>query len=182
MAVVVCACVVTGCSSARGTPDPAVPSTARASSPASEPASASSAVPPALPEAAAHNDFAGEREFVKHWCDLYNYAYTTGDTAPVLAISNGDMPGMRSMVTEVNRIHARGGKITGGKFECVVIVEAELDETSAANPTITIERAAGSITFADGGTEEIAAMPVNAFGMLLEWNTDRWYMYGIGTL
>ncbi|WP_413250012.1 DUF6318 family protein [Sinomonas flava] len=82
--------------------------------PASSTAPARNVPVPALPEAAKQNTREGFEAFVRHYIDLLDYAYQTGDTKPALAAAASDCTMCNTITGDVTKTYAAGKWIVGG--------------------------------------------------------------------
>lgn len=83
---VIAAVLLAGCSDTDAEAEPAPSTTSEASAPTTT-ASADLPEVPAMPAEAEGTDDAAAVAFVEYWVELVNYAFTSGDTAPALALA-----------------------------------------------------------------------------------------------
>jgi hypothetical protein len=167
------------------TPQPAPSSssstTATATSPTTEVTEPPVAEPPALPPEATTPDAAGAAAFVRHWFDLVNYAYATGDTAPAQALSDPDCETCINLIKTIEDQYRDGGRIEGGQLSVLSADaptpqagEVALVTTRVAQAALRGISSAGDVVVAEpadpGVTNAVFIRPVD----------DGWRAAGIG--
>lgn len=104
-----------GCSDegAEADPQPILPSSSSAS-PTDEPTpSASPTEAPTMPAAAEELTRDGAAEFARHWVALFNYAQRTGDTSPLLEVSDPRCVSCSDARDAINEVYESGGSVDG---------------------------------------------------------------------
>ncbi|GAB2676541.1 DUF6318 family protein [Kribbella swartbergensis] len=88
---------------------------ATASSPSSGSASTSASPqqPPIRPSGANGLSLAAAEAFIRYYSDVLNYASETGDTAPLLAASDGGCEGCKLYADYVKKANGKNGGLTG---------------------------------------------------------------------
>ncbi|MBD8043224.1 hypothetical protein H9638_05290 [Arthrobacter sp. Sa2BUA2] len=131
--------LMSGCSAAAGTADPAggpsasipvasgvgTPSDSPTPPPAPTPSysqasgdgPAANVVLPELPEMARQETKEGFLAFIDHWYDLVTYGYETGDVEPIRAISGPDCIPCANFYEGIPLAYANGGWWEGGNVE-----------------------------------------------------------------
>lgn len=105
-ALLVVLLMLSGCG---GDPPPAAPGR-----PSPSP---TAAAVPVMPEKATEDSKAGAIAFVQHYVQLLNYAQSTGDTVPLIAISGSGCKSCTRVRGAIDEIYASGGRIKGGNLE-----------------------------------------------------------------
>ena len=182
--------VVAGCSAE---PEPLSPEPSSASPSAPGPSSSSSEAPaaetsptmvaltaPVLPAAATTADAAGAEAFVRHFWDTVNYAYASGDTAAILAISEAGCQGCVGLKDGVESATSAGGRWVDfawvtEQYEAAPPDEAALSTVSA----LMIMQEGAHVIEADGTRQEIAGSQAKAVEVLVEWHEEAWRIYEI---
>jgi len=158
------------------------PSSSTASSPSTSPSapSATESAPPELPEAATTGDAAGAEAFVKHWVDALNYAYQTGDTEPLRAISESGCQTCSDLSDEIEERRCSGKRLEGG-LAVVDLVRSPPPEKGIVSVSAQLTQAEGQLVADDGSTETVAAEPPSNLGFVAAFEEGRWMLAGIGT-
>lgn len=178
--VVVVACLVAGCTPDE--PDPTSTASVPTTSTTTEPTTSTPTVAvPELPEAATVGDAAGAEAFVKHWVDVLNYAYATGDTEPVQELSLPVCELCSETVTEIEDAYGPGGHIEGGVATVTLVRSPPPDADGVVSVSVLLEQAIYTTVALDGTrTKDDGAPPQNA-GFVLDWIDDSWQLVGIGS-
>jgi hypothetical protein len=71
---------------------------------------------PVLPEVAKTETKEGLEAFARYWYSTLSYAYETGDTKPMDAVSGSACTSCAKVKTEVTEWHAEGRWLAGGKL------------------------------------------------------------------
>jgi|GEM_PF-6157860 len=74
-------------------------------------------VEPTLPTEAEAETEAGAEAFVEYYWEVVNYARQTGDVDLLRSLSVPNCGGCNGGIDAIERVYARGGKISGGHFE-----------------------------------------------------------------
>jgi hypothetical protein len=126
-------------------------------------------------------DAAGAAAFVRHWFDLVNYAYTTGETDPVSAISEATCEACTDILALIEAQYEDGGRFMGGTIEVEGAEAPEPDSSGVMlvttryrqDPVISVE--------ANGSTTTTEARPTRTVGFIVALEGSRWVAAGIGT-
>ena len=78
-------------------------------------ASASATAAPVMPDAARGTDAAAAEAFVRFYWDTVNYAQATGDVEALRPLASPECAPCRAGVAYLERVVAKGGRITGGR-------------------------------------------------------------------
>lgn len=168
----------TGCAADEPAPSPP-PSTTTTSSPSSATSSPTVAVPE-LPEAATVGDAAGAEAFVRHWVDVLNYAYQTGDTGPLDAITLPDCELCEGNAADIENVYRSGGLLEGG----VVTVDLVRSPPPDADGTVIVSTRYAQADLIDvseeGIRETLRGFPAENAGFVLDYVDGSWFVVGVG--
>lgn len=171
--------LLVGCS--KSTPD--APRSAPASHSTATTATASPTATAAqltLPEAATHGDLAGQEAFVRYFIAVWNDAQVTGDTTRLEAISDMQSPFVLELLDKLREPFEKGGRRTGSEVHVSSLEPQPVGADGAADAIIYITEDAGTETFGDGTTKEMAARTVPKRGIVVvTWESDRWHFFGL---
>lgn len=165
-AVAASALLLTGCNSGGGPgrTDTASPSASQTVSPSATPAPTATAVyrpadatgraqnvpVPVLPEVAKTETKEGLEAFVSYWYSALSYAYETGDTAPLQAVSDPNCVFCTGLRDGLATAWNNGKWVVGGTIETPV-VDGHLSPGSPAQVTLQVLQTQTEIRKADGG-------------------------------
>jgi len=126
-------------------------------------------------------DAAGAAAFVRHWFDLVNYAYATGNTEPVVAVSTPKCESCSNTVATIDDQYSNGGRIEGGQ---ITVVGAESPAPEPNRPvlvtTVYSQAPLASVTAGGETSTESPAEENETVGFFIEWSDDAWTAVGIG--
>jgi hypothetical protein len=180
------AATLTACSNSSpeaGRPDTAPPPTGSTTSETSTPTSSPSAqpsTPPARPPAAEGLSLSAAEAFLGHYLALLNFAYTTGDTAPLLSASDKGCVGCKGTADYLAKVNGRNGGLSGDYADRLVDVKEIFKGASG--------RVGGSLTVQSGSYTERStpsASPVQKKAHTETWQFTlsaagkAWVMYEI---
>ena len=137
--------------------------------------------PPALPPEATTPDAAGAAAFVRHWFDLANYAYATGNTEPLKAVSEGDCDTCNNIMETIDEQYADGGRFRGGTISVEGAEAPAPDESGVLLVTTRYSQAAVTNVEADGSSSTTDPRPGTTVGFVIALVDSRWLAAGIGT-
>ncbi|HZX09009.1 DUF6318 family protein, partial [Kribbella sp.] len=108
-------------------PSPTSSTTSSSASPTTGPSatpssSAAPTTPPARPTAAKGLTLAAAEKFVRYYSDLLNYASTTGDTGPMLGVSEKGCENCKSYAAFVAKANGANGLLQGDYLEKITDV------------------------------------------------------------
>jgi hypothetical protein len=182
VAAVVLAAVVAGCS-AEPEPTPEAPPSAPSSSeaPAVEPTPTPEAfTAPQLPEAATTPDAAGAEAFVRYFWDTVNYAYTSGDTAAIWAISHVDCAGCAGVQENIKSATVNGATWRDLSFTIEQLEVAEPDSDGLSFATGLLIRSANpTVREADGTLVPVEGPEVEGVRFWTQWTGNAWQTFAI---
>lgn len=168
-------------SSATSTTGSAGGSASGSASPTSEPTEAPAPEPPALPSEATTPDAAGAAAFVRHWFDLVNYAYATGDTGPLVSASDTRCETCSSFIDSIESQYSSGGSFTGGAISVLDAVAPEPDPHAPSLVTSLYSQEAIAAVSSEGEvTAETPAEPSTTIAFYVARNADAWVAFEIG--
>ncbi|WP_165547350.1 DUF6318 family protein [Kribbella sindirgiensis] len=136
LALLSCLCattLLTACT--QGSPEAGHPNTAppspSAGASSSAPTNGSSSPPtvssptaaPTRPTQAAGSTLAAGEAFIGYYVELLNYAYTTGDPAPLMAASDEGCEGCKGIANYVRKINAKNGGLKGDYADHLINVK-----------------------------------------------------------
>jgi hypothetical protein len=142
------------------------------------PTATQSAGPPQRPTAAEGLTLAAAEVFVRHYVELLNYSYTTGDPEPLLAASDPGCVGCKGIGDYVRKVNGANGGLTGDYKDTLMNVKEIFRGASG--------RAGGSATIESGSYVERAtpgASPLPQTGrtgtmeFTLSSASGSWIMY-----
>lgn len=137
--------------------------------------------PPPLPPLAANPDDVGAAAFVRHWFDLANYAYATGDTAPLKSASEADCQACSDIIGTIDEQHSDGGSFRRGLIT-VTVAEAPAPDESGVVLVSTQFSQDELDAFTPGGELEdtTPAALDELVGFVIAWVDGGWLAAGIG--
>jgi hypothetical protein len=173
------AVLMTGCTPNPAASHPSPQPTESTSLPGNpSPTATQSAGPPQRPIAADGLTLAAAEAFVRHYVELLNYSYSTGDPGPLLAASDPGCVGCKGIGDYVRKVNGANGGLTGDYKDTLMNVK-EIFRGEAG-------RAGGSATIKSGSYVERAtpgASPLPQTGrtgtmqFTLSSAAGRWVMY-----
>jgi Family of unknown function (DUF6318) len=121
-----------------------------ATSPVAPSATASSTptAAPTLPDLARQDSSAGAEAFATFWLTALDYAYRTGNTAPLR--SAGKCRGCLALADSIDRVFKRGGRIEGGSVEPLYTKALRYAKSRAALVRVDYRQAAGRTVSENG--------------------------------
>jgi hypothetical protein len=168
-------------SSASSTPTPtpsAVYKPADASGPAQN-------VPvPVLPEVAKTETKEGLEAFTRHWFELLNYAYQTGDTASVQAVTSPSCE-FCSNITDSLTTNYQGDRWLAGGRISIPAASTSFERSSDGNYQVILQVLQDTITYYEPGGSEFRAStkPSNTGNVLLVgFENSAWRVNGLHPL
>ncbi|MCC9068872.1 DUF6318 family protein [Arthrobacter cryoconiti] len=110
---------------------------------------------PVLPDAAKEFSKAGLEEFARYWYSTLTYAYETGDSGPMMAITDPACMSCEKVKKTVSSAYANGGWLVGGQMTVHSSTSNFQDATAGTYQAIvTIQQKAVSSYTAKGSLEE----------------------------
>jgi hypothetical protein len=185
LAAVVLSVALTGCSAEEGPPpSPSSPSASSASAPETPVPTSSSAAPaaPELPAAATTFDAAGAEAFVRHFWDVVNHAYATGDTDPVLAISDTGCGACQSLVENARAVTDAGGSFVGLEFQTSdYLSQAPNGEGRSLVSGLLAATPDAYVLNAQGERERLELPETRDFQIITSWSGGKWLLYSVSS-
>lgn len=176
-ATAVLACAVAGCSPDEDSPAPSPqssPSTSEASAPAETAESPPAETPPPLPPQAQVPDADGAAAFIRHYFDVVNYAYRTGDVAALGSLEAADCKSCASANQSIGDTYARGGTIEGGALSVDDVVATPGPPGTALEVRAVISQAEGAYLDKSGvETKHIASEADFLLGAIVRFD-ETW--------
>lgn len=152
MIAVVLSLAVGACSS--GVADESSAATSRPVATAQPTATAGETVPapPEMPAEAKEMTAEGAAAFAKHYFEVADYAYATGDVAPLKALVVEECSACLAAITDIEDVYSKGGRFQG--------VDATITSAAAPPPddqgtivSVVMSESASSVVRADGSIE-----------------------------
>jgi hypothetical protein len=135
---------------------------------------------PELPAAARNQDRPGAAAFVRHWFDLVNHAYRTGDTAPLKSFSHSECKTCHSIISSIEDAYSDGGSIGQGDIDVLVATAGPIESDGIALVTtvyrqqpIQVLAQDGTVATAGGGVED------RAVAFYVESGADSWTAFEV---
>lgn len=98
-----------------------------------------------MPPEALAADADGAAAFIRHYFDLMNYAYATGDLAPVQAIREPGCEACRGMEEIIKEGYAPGQHIEGGQNSVVDVAVPPEDPAAGMGAVVVLDVTAGRV-------------------------------------
>jgi len=141
---------------------------------------------PTLPPEATTNDAAGAEAFVRYWYDAFDYAVSSGDTAPLREASlYPECLECDELAALVEDAYAGGGRLAGGQTHVVEAVSPTPDKTGVVLLSVVIDqepisRLDGQGALVDEG--DIAETERSSQSVVISRGVDdaNWRMVGLG--
>jgi serine/threonine-protein kinase len=143
---------------------------------------ASTASVPEPPAAVSSTSVDGATAFVKYWFDALNYAVSTGNTAPVEAVSSPDCETCAAATKAIKNEYQSGGKLRGGEYSIRQITTDNFFTVAEPDIDIVFDRSPRSTVTATG--QQITVLPGTAFAtaqILLDRSGNKWRMRSLLT-
>ena len=166
----------------------AAPTQARTPTAASQPSTPESPTtepiptetPPPLPPEAQPADVDGAAAFIRHYFDVVNYAYRTGDVAAAKLIRAEECAACNDIELQIARGYEGGGRIRGGLATVTDIAVTPGDLSTHAEALVVLSVEQANYLSGDGSVgESIPAAPELVLTVLLQkgaagWMTLEW--------
>ena len=178
-AVAACLLGVGGCSN--GEADAAPSPTSSSSTPSETPSASPSptAVAPTMPPEAAERTAAGAEAFVRHWFEVLEYAYASGDTRHLVTISSPECASCDRFTERIVTTYSNGGSFRGVDVS-VLSSAAPTPSDTSVEVQFRLEEASFAVLNSNGEVQErFESSPPAAASFFLEWHQDRWLAFGI---
>lgn len=176
----VCALVagtlVGGCTAGEPEPTPITPVETRSSSSAPE-TSEPTVAAPELPAEAMQQTPQGAAAFAQYWVALMNYAYATGDTAPLEAATDPQCSECQGLIDDFTTSLDGGNRLEGGRVSVSNVVGGEVPDNGLYVVTASFEQEAATSIGPSGNVVE--SMPASAPAPIAFYSAptgDSWLM------
>ncbi len=139
------------------------------------PSLASAASVPDPPAVVSSTSVDGATAFVKYWFDTLNYALTTGNTAPVEAVSSPDCETCATVTKAIKDGYQSGGRLRGGEYTIRQITTDNFFTVAEPDVDIVFDRSPRSTVTATG--QQVTVLPGTTFAtaqILLERSGNKW--------
>ncbi|WP_445263001.1 DUF6318 family protein [Pseudokineococcus sp. 1T1Z-3] len=136
---------------------------------------------PTLPPEARSGDAVGAEAFIRYWFEVSNYAYRTGDTSAIGAISDATCATCANVVENLDRTYDAGGSVEGGQVHVHGVSALDPGPDGRVVTRTSFEQSAVLDRSSDGSTVK---PEVPATGMLypqvtVVWGGQEWNMVEI---
>lgn len=135
-------------------------------------------VPP-LPPVATTQDAAGAEAFVRHWFDLLNYGYRSGDTSPLTSASDEVCVECEAFAQRISEFTSTGESIAGTAFTIGAVQAGVPDATGRAPVDVAFRQAEIVVVEMDGTEATYDPEPVVNAVAVVEWRQNSWFMIGL---
>lgn len=183
--VTCCAVVALGltasCSSAGEGSAPAASSKPSASSQSATATSTPSPSTPSAPVSPANlpHTADGAITFMRFWFDAAEYAYATGDTAPLRTNSDVGCEACNKIISRIENQYASGGSFKGVKATIIDPASPPLEDFGAAI-SLQVSETAGQRLGVDGTVQgTLASVPPANTTFFATYEDGRWRAFGI---
>jgi len=135
---------------------------------------------PQLPAAATTPDAAGAEAFIRYWYELVNYAYASGDSDALLAVSHVDCVGCVGLKENIDTATKVGAVWKGVSFtpEQFDVAEPDADGISLAT-ALLVSSENPAVVEADGTVSEVTGTRVQSIRFWAQWTGDHWQTFAI---
>lgn len=175
-----CAADVSGAAPQVSTTAPPPPSPSPSTSTSAEPPAE---VPPLLLPEAQVADIYGGAAFIRHYFDVVNYAYRTGDVAAVAPLRQDDCKACLGIEDTIAARYSAGNSIVGGAIELTDVVVTPGTMSGLVEASIVAQQTPGEVIDASGRvTDTISGRGKLLVGVNLERTPTGWLMSQWGTL
>lgn len=172
--------VLVACSSGAADEPERTTSTSAATSEAAATPTESTPAPPQMPPEAREATPEGAAAFVRHFFQLVNYAYATGDTEPLRRASHSDCETCASVVDQVEQRYSTGGRISGGEISVVSAQAGPIDDVGISLVTTAYDQASLTELDADGNVVTTGSGEDDSvIAFYAEFAGDEWRAFGI---
>lgn len=134
---------------------------------------------PEMPAASAVETDQGAMEFVRHFFALSNYAYQSGDVAPLREVSEASCSGCLELIDAVTQSTADGSTFSGERYK-LISVNSPDPQNGKAIVAVAFERPAITRNYPDGTTATTEATPAERVRLRLGWGANGWTVEAIG--
>ncbi|WP_430297189.1 DUF6318 family protein [Sinomonas sp. B1-1] len=149
--------------------------------PASSTAPARNVPVPALPEAAKQNTREGFEAFVRHYIDLLDYAYQTGDTKPALAVADPGCNMCNTITKDASTISVQSWLVGGRLQASEISVDASPDIDSIWLAYLSLTQAPYVDYAPTGPLATTSPSPLKGLVARGEFTEGAWRMFDLGT-
>jgi hypothetical protein len=135
---------------------------------------------PILPAAARQPTPAGAQAFARHFFAVYNYAFWTGDSKPLEAISDKDCIYCKSVVSGVSAMKKKGNRVIGGRLEVTTAVAAPGVPDNGLLVNLVLQQEEGRTLSASGAVVGTTAEKSNGrVDVAVRWVGSTWIMLDV---
>lgn len=137
---------------------------------------------PVLPDVAKTPTEAGMEAFTRYWFAVLDYAYQTGNTGPLKAISRPDCSFCAGLVEAIESAWADGRWVSGGRIQTPAVTAASA-ESGHWHATVQVIQAPLNVHKPDG---ELFQEPTKATNVgsvaVASLGSDGWTLIGLGLI
>lgn len=125
---------------------------------------------------------AGADAFARHWFDVVEYAYATGNTEPLRALAEPECEICNASIEEIESKTRQGLRFEGVAIDVLTSAAAPRDSRGVI-VTMSVQEASSKVVTADGDVVEDVpgtdAQPINVYVAERE---GRWRIFGVGRI
>jgi len=164
-------------------PSPPATSETLTAEPTSEPTETGEAVaPPEMPAEAREQTAEGAAVFAEHYFGVVEYAYASGDTAAIEALSEPECTSCINHISAIEDRSAAGERFAGVDLEILSAVPAPPDERGVV-VAMTVREAPSQVLASDGEVvEEREGTGVTALNVYVSRAANEWRVFGVGAV
>lgn len=117
--------------------------------------------------------------FVRHFWEIYNYAYQTLDTEPLAAISADTCKFCASAMRDISRLQSNDTRIEGARVLATSVAAPPGKISNGVIVATVITQEAGRSIEASGSVEQLKAIGKRRSYVGLDWEDDTWHVDGV---
>lgn len=137
---------------------------------------------PPMPQRARDIDADGAEAFARYWFELLEYAYGSGDSASLLAISQSHegCEICSQTIADIETRTERGERFEGVSFRVITSAASPVDERGSVI-TMLVDETRSQVRAADGRIVHVTpAAPSTALDLFAAVTPDGWRVFGVG--
>ena len=179
-ALLLFACLA-ACSANNAQPTVLAPSTPSPADTSADPSASTEVDPPVMPPEADAQTAAGAMAFVRHYFAVVDYAYATGDTTPLAAVSDPECSPCSGVKDMVDAAVMAGGSWETEPTTVTSVSVPEGEPMGAVNVLLTYSsRAARELSATGGEVRTFPALLDQAVKLVLVPKGASWLMFDYG--
>ena len=181
-ALLVCACLA-ACSTNDDQPTILVPSSPAPEVTSADSSASTEADPPVMPAEAASQTAAGAMAFVRHYFAVVDYAYATGDTAPLAAVSDPKCSPCSGVKDMIDTAVMAGGSWETEPTTVTRVSVPQGEPMGAVNVLLTYSsQAARELSSTGGEVRTFPALVDQTVQLVLVPEGASWLMFDYGDM